>query len=140
MGEKRWIARYDELHGKIVFRFTDAPLGQYEAELNPYRWFHAEAIDATEKDGRKNLSLGTKDIAFREAWPEFEEARLAAKAFGKVLTAVEAAELYGKEESTVKKACQVGRFHAHEARKTGKVWLVTRAGMERLYGPQPERT
>ena len=57
--------------------------------------------------------------------------------FEDLLTAVEAAELWGLEESTVKKACQQGRFEPHEARKMGRVWLVTREGMERLYGPQP---
>ncbi len=51
-----------------------------------------------------------------------------------ILTAPEAAKMWGLEESTVKKACQQGRFYPHEARKTGKVWLVTRAGMERVYG------
>lgn len=52
------------------------------------------------------------------------------------MTAVEAAEQWGFEESTVKRACQQGRFHPWEARKSGRVWLVTTAGMERLYGPR----
>jgi hypothetical protein len=50
------------------------------------------------------------------------------------LTAPEAAALWGLDDSTVKKACQAGRFEPHEARKTGKVWLITRSGMERVYG------
>lgn len=51
-----------------------------------------------------------------------------------VLTAPEAAKLWCLDESTVKKACQAGRFSTKEARKTGKVWLITVSGMERLYG------
>ncbi|HCT30301.1 MAG TPA: hypothetical protein DIW31_06125 [Bacteroidales bacterium] len=57
---------------------------------------------------------------------------------GKVVTASEAAELWGFDVSTVKRACQQGRFHQHEARKSGGTWLVTLVGMERVYGPKPE--
>ena len=58
-----------------------------------------------------------------------------------VLTITEAAELYQLDESTLKKACtgQKGyppRFKENEYRKAGKVWLITREGMERLYGKQ----
>lgn len=51
-----------------------------------------------------------------------------------VLTATEAAAIWGLDESTVKKACQQGRFEAGEYRKTGKEWLVTIAGMRRVFG------
>lgn len=54
-----------------------------------------------------------------------------------VYTAVEAAEIWGLGSSTVKRACQTGRFAPWEARKSGGIWLVTRAGMERVYGPKP---
>jgi hypothetical protein len=55
--------------------------------------------------------------------------------FNKVLTASEAAELWGLDPSTVKRACQQGRFTASEARKSGGTWLVTVEGMKRVYGP-----
>ncbi len=59
-----------------------------------------------------------------------------------VMTAAEAAELWGKAPITVQQACSgykkaPPRFLPTEARKAGRIWLVTRAGMERLYGPQP---
>lgn len=50
------------------------------------------------------------------------------------MTAVEAGELWGLGTSTVKRACQTGRFLPWEARKSGGTWLVTTAGMERVYG------
>lgn len=50
------------------------------------------------------------------------------------MAATEAATLWGLEASTVKRACQQGRM---PARKSGGTWLVTKAGMERVYGPQP---
>lgn len=58
----------------------------------------------------------------------------------RVLTVNEAAELYGVSQDTIKSACagQHGfppRFTPDECRKSGRYWLVTRAGMERLYGP-----
>lgn len=56
---------------------------------------------------------------------------------GKVLTATEASEVWGLNESTVKKACQQGRFTDQEARKSGGTWLVTITGMERIYGIKP---
>jgi hypothetical protein len=60
-----------------------------------------------------------------------------------VFTAAEAALLWGLSETTVKKSCQQGRLIlGAEARKSPPkdrgVWLVTRAGMERLYGPRKD--
>ncbi|MFZ5687853.1 MAG: helix-turn-helix domain-containing protein [Bacillota bacterium] len=54
-----------------------------------------------------------------------------------VYTAAEAGELWNLGTSTVKRACQTGRFAPWEARKSGGTWLVTRAAMERVYGPKP---
>lgn len=61
------------------------------------------------------------------------------KPLEEVMTAAEAAELWGISPRVVQKACtgQNGyppRFTASEARKAGRIWLVTRAGMERVYG------
>ncbi len=59
-----------------------------------------------------------------------------------VLTASEAAKMYGLDESTLRRACagQKGyppRFTDAECRKSGRVWLITKAGMERVYGGEP---
>ncbi len=58
-----------------------------------------------------------------------------------VMTTAEAAALWGLSAITVKQACsgQKGlppRFKGGEFRKSGSTWLVTRAGMERLYGKE----
>lgn len=58
-----------------------------------------------------------------------------------VMTAPEAAERWGLSKDTVKVAClgQKGyppRFKKGEFRKSGRAWLVTRQGMERLYGKE----
>lgn len=60
-----------------------------------------------------------------------------------VMTTTEAAERWGVAIVTIKKACvgQKGlppRFKEGEFRKSGHAWLVTRKGMERLYGPESE--
>lgn len=57
-----------------------------------------------------------------------------------VMTAAEAAEKWGKAPITVQQACSgykgaPPRFTPEEARKAGRIWLVTRAGMERVFGP-----
>ena len=62
-----------------------------------------------------------------------------------VMTTSEAAERWGLSIETVKKACQgqrglPPRFQSDEFRKSGRTWLVTRAGMERLYGPAKGET
>lgn len=65
----------------------------------------------------------------------------------KVLTAAEAAELWGLAPDTVKQACidskngiKKNPFHLGEYRKSKATWLVTKSGMERLYGPMPENS
>lgn len=53
-----------------------------------------------------------------------------------VYTIAEAATLWGKGIDTVRDACNrpVARFREGECRKSGGTWIVTRGGMERLYG------
>lgn len=60
-----------------------------------------------------------------------------------VMTTTEAAKRWGVAIVTIKKACvgQKGlpsRFKEGEFRKSGHAWLVTKAGMERLYGKEKE--
>lgn len=58
-----------------------------------------------------------------------------------VMTTEEAGMRWGKTADSIKQVC-MGRvkngFHAHEFKKSGKMWIVTRQGMERLYGPEKE--
>ncbi len=58
-----------------------------------------------------------------------------------VMTTAEAATRWGLSIETVKKSCQgqkgkPPRFNPDEFRKSASTWLVTRAGMERLYGEE----
>ena len=64
-------------------------------------------------------------------------------ALAEVMTAAEAAGMWGKDPYTVQQACSgykkaPPRFAATEARKAGRIWLVTRAGMNRVFGPRPD--
>lgn len=54
--------------------------------------------------------------------------------FDQIYTSREAAKLWGLSPNTVTQWCNRGRFREDEARKSEKVWLVTRAGMIRLTG------
>ena len=56
-----------------------------------------------------------------------------------VFTATEAASLWGLAECTVRQAYRRGRFTKNEIRKAKGTILVTRQGMERLYGTQKEK-
>ena len=56
-------------------------------------------------------------------------------ALNEVLTAAEAAELWGLHESTVRRAIHEDRIRH---RKSGGTQLVPLTEMERLYGPLPE--
>jgi len=51
-----------------------------------------------------------------------------------VYTSREAAEKWGLSENTVTQWCNRKKFTEEEARKSGKVWLVTYDGMVRLTG------
>ena len=60
-----------------------------------------------------------------------------------IMTAKEAAERWGIAPITIRQASSgykksPPRFTAEESRKSAGTWLVTRAGMERLYGPEPQ--
>ncbi len=56
-----------------------------------------------------------------------------------VMTTLEAGARWGVTPNSLQQNCQ-GRvkngFREGEFRKSGHTWLVTRAGMERLYGEQ----
>lgn len=56
-----------------------------------------------------------------------------------IMTTQEAAERWGVTADSLKQNC-IGRvkkgFLEGEFRKSGKMWLVTRQGMERLYGKE----
>ena len=48
-------------------------------------------------------------------------------------TTAEAENLWGLRPGTVRAACRRGILRSGECRKLSRVWLVTRAGMERHY-------
>lgn len=59
-----------------------------------------------------------------------------------IMTAKEAAERWGLAPITVRQACTgykkaPPRFTDTETRKSAGTWLVTHAGMERVFGPKP---
>ncbi|HHV63407.1 MAG TPA: DNA-binding protein [Firmicutes bacterium] len=52
------------------------------------------------------------------------------------MTFQEAAKLWGLADASIlRNAVRRGRFRPDEVRKSAGTWLVTRAAMERLYGP-----
>lgn len=58
-----------------------------------------------------------------------------------IMTAKEAAERWGKAEITIRQACSgykkaPPRFKEDEFRKSGATWLITRQGMERVFGKE----
>ena len=61
--------------------------------------------------------------------------------FSDIMTTAEASERWGIAQTSVKQLCtgvqsRPPRLTQDECRKSGRTWLVTRAGMERLYGEE----
>lgn len=56
-----------------------------------------------------------------------------------VFSAAEAVKLWGLCECAVRQAHKLGRFKPGEAKKSGGTILVTRAGMDRLWGGQDHK-
>lgn len=57
--------------------------------------------------------------------------------FDDVMTLAEASKRFGRAASTLKQACLSGRLvEGEECRKSGGVLLVTKQGLERLYGKE----
>lgn len=62
-----------------------------------------------------------------------------------VMTAKEAAERWHKAPITIRQACSgykksPPRFLPDEYRQSGSTWLITRAGMIRVFGEEPKST
>ena len=62
-----------------------------------------------------------------------------------IMTTAEAAERWGIAQTSVKQLCtgaqgRPPRLTAEECKKSGRTWIVTRAGMERLYGQETPKT
>lgn len=51
-----------------------------------------------------------------------------------IMTVAEATELWKLGKSTIRKAIERERFTCLECRKSNGTWLVTKVGMERLFG------
>ena len=82
---------------------------------------------------------------FDEKFPADDKKKKYEDALNSVFTVAEAAALWGITYSTIKSSCQgqkgrPPRFKPWEMRKSSNTCLITRAGMERLYGkPLAER-
>ena len=64
--------------------------------------------------------------------------------FTDVMSTTEAAKRWNVSPTTIKLYClgtknQTPKFNKNEYRKSGKVWLVTKSGMERVFGPERRR-
>lgn len=58
----------------------------------------------------------------------------------KVITLQEAAKLWNKDDSTLRRVINGPNFKNNiDYRKTGKVWLIRKDAMERVYGPPKEK-
>lgn len=51
-----------------------------------------------------------------------------------VMTVAEATDIWDLGESTIRKSIERDRFKSDEHRKSKGTWLVTKNGMERLFG------
>ncbi|WP_265445136.1 helix-turn-helix domain-containing protein [Acetivibrio straminisolvens] len=120
--------RETEVAAKILLR------GGYEGHEEDLSYIE-DVQDCLELE--KVLSQGQWYFQEADTWKyEFCE-EYALKNF--VFTFAEAAEIWGLSESTLRKAQFDGRFRENETRKSGKIWLVTRRAMERIYGPTPDK-
>lgn len=97
------------------------------------------------------VSIGEWETAQGETWQQTaarlndpvlaawaRQLRLMTGSVDRVYNASEAALLWNLSQSTVRKACVSGRFTSEECRQSGGTWLVTYAGMLRLYGEMGE--
>jgi hypothetical protein len=58
-----------------------------------------------------------------------------------ILTTTEASELWGLDDSTLRRAVSSKKFvEGVDYRKSGKVWLITKSAMIRVYGNLEEKT
>lgn len=72
------------------------------------------------------------DLSCDELW---ENGSIVSTPFDGLMSFADASELWGLNESTLRKAIAYGKIVSGvDARKYGKQWVITRAAMEREYG------
>ncbi|WP_257150833.1 helix-turn-helix domain-containing protein [Bacillus toyonensis] len=86
-------------------------------------------LQTRQTDIIKNIRKQRRDL--QKIMDEMKNEKLEEALFF-VYTTREAEQIWGLAENTVNKWCNRGKFYENEARKSGKVWLVTRNGMNRL--------
>lgn len=58
--------------------------------------------------------------------------------FDELMSFKEAAELWGLDDSTLRKAVSSGKIVENiDAKKFGKQWVITKTAMERIFGKRP---
>ncbi|MEH7038593.1 helix-turn-helix domain-containing protein [Bacillus pseudomycoides] len=86
-------------------------------------------MQTRQREIKINLTRQRRDLL--QVMDAINDGKLSEPLFS-VYTTREAEQLWGLAENTVNKWCNRGKFSENEARKSGKVWLVTRDGMNRL--------
>ena len=113
---------FDDNTLENMFNFLNSKGMETSEQENLRNWFNEwKPIDEGDEDSKYWFISG-----FINGQVELHQEDL--------ITFSEASQLYGIAESTLRSAASSGRFKDDEIRKSGKVWLVTKKGIERLYG------
>ncbi len=81
---------------------------------------------------------GARDEALREN-PHLRFEAVHKADIYRYLSSKEAGEIWDRHPATIRDACAIGRLYPWECRKMPGGWNVSVAGMERLYGPRPQK-
>lgn len=141
----KWFKVYLKTHEQwpITF-FTGADKSSQEIqtikELKNYLKKHASIhyIKPTAKDRQEKMNIMYKSQILTIVGPILQKETDLVHIYD-VMSLSEASHKWGlKTASTLRNAIRNKRFQANEHRKSDGTWLVTKQGMTRLYGPEPD--
>lgn len=128
----RWGDLSEEIKSKLLERAFYEGTGELIVDFNENLSVAGEIIDNGEE---KELVIKDDAIIYNPSEGIISEPKKIILEINEVMTFAEATQRWGLADSTLRKLATTNKLlEGLDFRKSGKVWLITREAMERVYG------
>lgn len=130
-----------EKNFKLLVQFSEGTTKRYDVSALFEKWPAFQALKNTpELFGCVKVDAGGYGISWNEnidleSEELWDNGKTIATPFDDLLSFRDATDLWGLNESTLRKAIQYGKLtHGVDVQKFGKQWIITKSAMHREYG------